>query len=47
MVMIMMVLLAALHINITNGNLNAYILYSQTGDTAISRTWIHSLGANV
>ena len=29
LVMIMMVLLAILHINITNGNLNAYILYSQ------------------
>ena len=29
LVMFMMVLLAVLHINITNGNLNAYILYSQ------------------
>ena len=29
LVMITMVLLAVLHINITNGNLNAYILYSQ------------------
>ena len=29
LVMIMMVVLAVLHINITNGNLNAYILYSQ------------------
>ena len=29
LVMIMMIILAVLHINITNGNLNAYILYSQ------------------
>ena len=29
LVMIMMTILAVLHINITNGNLNAYILYSQ------------------
>ena len=29
LVMFMMVLLTVLHINITNGNLNAYILYSQ------------------
>ena len=29
LVMIMMVILTVLHINITNGNLNAYILYSQ------------------
>ena len=29
LVMFMMVLLAVLHINITNGNLNAYILFSQ------------------
>ena len=29
LVMFMMALLAVLHINITNGNLNAYILYSQ------------------
>ena len=29
LVLIMMIILAVLHINITNGNLNAYILFSQ------------------
>ena len=49
LVMIMMTILAVLHINITNGNLNAYILYSQMvtlqfpglGYTAWTRTVDH------